>query len=118
MIAFAEDRARWRPHSRYFAIARPNQQALFDVRYLPPGEHLVAAVDWVEDGCEEDPALLELFAYVRGAGPAKRRRAPHYYAPADGAGAIETSAGGSQRRAKSAAVTLELTRIAEMFVTA
>jgi hypothetical protein len=60
VIAFAEDRARWRPHSRYFAVARPDRQARFDVRNLPPGEYFVAAVDWVEDGTEEDPALLEL----------------------------------------------------------
>jgi len=60
VIAFAEDRARWRPYSRYFAVARPDQQAHFDVRHLPPGEYLVAAVDWVEDGTEEDPELLEL----------------------------------------------------------
>ena len=60
VVAFAEDRAHWRPHSRYFAVTRPNQEARFDVKYLPPGEYLVAAVDWVEDGTEEDPELLEL----------------------------------------------------------
>jgi len=60
VVAFAEDRARWRPHSRYFAIARPDRQARFDIDGLPPGEYLVAAVDWVEVGTEEDPAMLEL----------------------------------------------------------
>ena len=89
VIAFAVVRPRWRPHSRYFAIARPNQQARFDINGLPPGEYLVAAVDWVEDGTEEDPALLEL-RDVRRAGPAGRRGAPHHHAPADGAWASET----------------------------
>jgi len=59
VIAFADDRARWRPHSRYFAVARPGPERRFAIDNLPPGEYLVAAVDWVEEGTEEDPALLE-----------------------------------------------------------
>ena len=59
VIAFADDRARWRPHSRYFAVVRPGQQGHFTVPNLPPGEYLVAAVDSVEEGTDEDPALLE-----------------------------------------------------------
>ena len=38
----------------------PNRQARVDVKNLPPDVCLVAAVDWVEDGGEERPVLLEL----------------------------------------------------------
>ena len=46
-------------------MVRPGQQGQFTVANLPPGEYLVAAVDWVEEGTEDDPALLE---ELRGSG--------------------------------------------------
>ena len=88
VIAFAEDRSRWRPYSRYFAAVRPDQQGRFAIRNLPPGEYFVAAVDYVEDGTEEDPALLESLRPSAIRVALGQGEHAHDRAPADGAGAI------------------------------
>jgi hypothetical protein len=58
-IVFAEDPARWRHPSRFIHAARPDQQEVFRLRGLPPGQYLVAAVEEVEDGEWLDPEFLD-----------------------------------------------------------
>ena len=38
---------------------RPDQQGQFQIRGLPPGEYLAAAIGYVEDGTWSDPEYLE-----------------------------------------------------------
>ena len=59
VAVFSKDRDRWGYRSRYVAAARPNQQGLFSIKGLPPGEYLAVAVDYLEQGESQDPAFLE-----------------------------------------------------------
>jgi protocatechuate 3,4-dioxygenase beta subunit len=58
-IIFAEDSAKWGFMSRYVHMARPDQQGAFQVKELPPGRYLAAAVDYLEEGEETNPETLE-----------------------------------------------------------
>ena len=58
-IIFAEDSAKWGFMSRYVQMARPDQQGAFQVKELPPGRYLAAAVDYLEEGEETNPETLE-----------------------------------------------------------
>jgi hypothetical protein len=58
-IIFAEDSAKWGFMSRYVHLARPDQQGAFQVKELPPGRYLAAAVDYLEEGEETNPETLE-----------------------------------------------------------
>jgi protocatechuate 3,4-dioxygenase beta subunit len=58
-IIFAEDSAKWGFMSRYIHMARPDQQGAFQVKELPPGKYLAAAVDYIEDGEQTNPETLE-----------------------------------------------------------
>jgi hypothetical protein len=58
-IVFAEDSAKWGFMSRYVHMARPDQQGAFQVKELPPGRYLAAAVDYLEEGEETNPETLE-----------------------------------------------------------
>jgi protocatechuate 3,4-dioxygenase beta subunit len=58
VVAFASDRARWGPGTRYIATARPDQYGHFTVTGLPPGDYLVAALPYLERGDSEDPEFL------------------------------------------------------------
>lgn len=59
VAVFSKDRERWGYRSRYIAAARPNQQGLFSIKGLPPGEYLAVAVDYLEQGESQDPAFLD-----------------------------------------------------------
>lgn len=59
VVIFEEDSARWGFMSRYQAMARPDQQGAFEVKGLPPGRYLAAALEYLEDGQEGDPEFLE-----------------------------------------------------------
>ena len=58
-IIFAEDSAKWGFMSRFVHMARPDQQGAFQVKDLPPGRYLAAAVDYLEEGEETNPETLE-----------------------------------------------------------
>ena len=58
-IIFAEDSAKWGFMSRHVHMARPDQQGAFQVKGLPPGRYLAAAVDYLEEGEETNPETLE-----------------------------------------------------------
>ena len=59
VIAFPIDERRWGPWSRYVKAARPDQNARYQIRGLPAGEYLLAAVDVVEQGEWHDPRFLQ-----------------------------------------------------------
>ena len=43
--------------ARYTRVARPDQQGRFEVRGLPPGDYVAAAVDSIEQGGQWDPSF-------------------------------------------------------------
>lgn len=59
VIVFADDPAKWGPHSRFINSARPDQDGRFTIRGLPPGRYVAVAVEYLEPGEERDPDLLE-----------------------------------------------------------
>jgi hypothetical protein len=59
VVVFAEDAAHWREGSRLIRSARPDQNGEFSVKGLPPGEYLITALDYVQDGQWNDPEFLE-----------------------------------------------------------
>ena len=59
IVVFPEDSARWREGSRAIRSARPDQNGEFSIKGLPPGNYLVAALDYVQEGQWNDPEFLE-----------------------------------------------------------
>ena len=59
VVAFSPDPARWGYQTRFVRSARPNQDGRFDLEGLPPGDYLVAALEYLEPGDESDPEQLE-----------------------------------------------------------
>jgi hypothetical protein len=59
VIAFSPDARRWAAESRFVRAARPDHAGRFRIEALPPGEYLVAAVEYVEQGQWLDPQFLE-----------------------------------------------------------
>jgi hypothetical protein len=61
VVVFPEDETKWASPSRYVRSARPDQQGLFKIRGLPPGDrYLAVAVDYLEEGGANDPEFLDL----------------------------------------------------------
>jgi hypothetical protein len=58
VIAFARDREKWGPGSRYLNGGRPDQDGKYKV-LLPPGDYYAIALDYVEQGMQTDPEFLE-----------------------------------------------------------
>ena len=58
VIAFSTDDALWQPQSRHIQASRPDQNAHYRIRGLPPGDYLLSAVEVVEEGEWFDPRLL------------------------------------------------------------
>lgn len=58
-VAFAADAARWRYPTRHVRASRPDRNGKFVVVGLPPGDYLMAALEYLEPGQELDPELLE-----------------------------------------------------------
>jgi hypothetical protein len=57
-LVFPENRELWVWPSRFIATARADQQGRFKIAGLPPGQYVIAAVDYLEQGSEYDPDLL------------------------------------------------------------
>jgi hypothetical protein len=59
LVAFPDDNKLWGSQSRYVQTTRPNQNGTFSLKGLPPGRYLAAVVPALENGMQNDPALLE-----------------------------------------------------------
>jgi hypothetical protein len=59
VVVFADDRDRWVPQSRFVSAGRPAQDGHFQITGLPPGRYLAVALEYLEQGSEMDPDLLE-----------------------------------------------------------
>ena len=59
LVAFAEDTKLWGAQSRFVQTARPNQNGAFTIKGLPPGRYMAAVVPALENGMQNDPAVLE-----------------------------------------------------------
>jgi hypothetical protein len=58
VIVFAADAQKWQENSRFVRAARPDEQGVWQVRGLPPGEYLATAIDYVQEGMWNDPEYL------------------------------------------------------------
>jgi len=60
VVVFPDDVTRWNYPSRYVRVARANEHGQFRISGLPPNERYFAvAVDFLEEGEEQDPQFLE-----------------------------------------------------------
>jgi hypothetical protein len=59
VLAFATDRGRWGWPTRFIGTGRPDQAGAFRLRFLPPGEYYVIALDYIEPGAWNDPEFLD-----------------------------------------------------------
>jgi hypothetical protein len=59
IIVFASDAEKWSEDSRFVRAVRPDQQGQYQVKGLPAGEYLAAALDYVQNGMCNDPEYLE-----------------------------------------------------------
>jgi len=64
VVAFAQDRDRWKHQSRYYGGSRADASGQFRIRGLPPGDYFVAAVDSIDVGQATDPEVLSALAAV------------------------------------------------------
>lgn len=60
VVVFSDDSDHWIPQSRFVRAGRPDQDGKFQIIGLPPGRYLAVALDYLEQGSEMDPDLLEL----------------------------------------------------------
>ena len=59
VVVYADDRDRSGPLSRYVGSARPDQQDSFEIKGLPTANYLGVAVEYLEEGQDSDPELLQ-----------------------------------------------------------
>ena len=58
VIAFPTDERLWQPQSRHIMASRPDQNAQYRMRGLPPGDYLLSVAEVVQQGEWFDPRLL------------------------------------------------------------
>lgn len=58
VLVFADDPKWWIPHSRFVRVTRPGADGRFTVTHLPPGTYRAVALDFIEQGQEDDAAFL------------------------------------------------------------
>jgi hypothetical protein len=59
LVVFAQDSKFWGGQSRFVRTARPNQDGVYSLKGLPPGQYYAVAVESLETGTQNDPAVLE-----------------------------------------------------------
>ena len=59
VIAFSTDERLWQPQSRHVMASRPDQNAQYRMRGLPPGDYLLSVVEVVQQGEWFDPRFLD-----------------------------------------------------------
>src|SRR5262245_46272276 len=50
---------KWGEGSRLVRSARPDMTGLFEIKFVPPGDYLVAPVDYAQTGAWDDPEFLK-----------------------------------------------------------
>jgi Carboxypeptidase regulatory-like domain len=59
VIVFPDEAAKWTFPSRFVRTVRADDEGRFRIEGLPPERYLAAALDYLEDGAEQDRQLLE-----------------------------------------------------------
>lgn len=59
VVLFPEDPAKWGDGSRLVKTTRPDQMGSFEIRTVPGGDYLIAALDYVQPGAVDDPEFLK-----------------------------------------------------------
>ena len=59
LVVFPDDPKLWTGQSRHVRTARPNQDGHFNIKGLPPARYYAIAIESLETGTQNDPALLE-----------------------------------------------------------
>jgi Carboxypeptidase regulatory-like domain len=59
VVVFVDDAAKWTFPSRYVKTVRADAEGRFRIEGLPPERYLAAAIDYLEDGGEQNRQLLE-----------------------------------------------------------
>lgn len=59
LVVFPEDARLWAAWSRYVQTTRPNQSGTYSMKGLPAGRYFAALVPALENGLQNDPAVLE-----------------------------------------------------------
>jgi protocatechuate 3,4-dioxygenase beta subunit len=59
VIVYADDEDKWFEGSRFVRVTRLDQRGEWQVRGLPPGRYLAAAVETIEEGMWHDPEYLD-----------------------------------------------------------
>jgi hypothetical protein len=59
VLLFPVDSSKWYEGSRFVRVARPDQRGQYRIPGVLPGEYMVAAIDYVEQGIWNDPDYLE-----------------------------------------------------------
>lgn len=59
LVIFPDEPKLWSGQSRYIRTTRPNQEGNFSLKGLPPAHYLAVAVESLETGTQNDPAILE-----------------------------------------------------------
>ena len=58
VMVFSDDATKWGPTSRFVATSAPDQRGRFRVPNLPPGTYRAVALEFLEEGAEQDPEVL------------------------------------------------------------
>jgi hypothetical protein len=59
VILFPEEPAKWSEGARLVKTARPDPSGTFEIRLVPPGDYLIAPIDYVQNGAWDDPEFLK-----------------------------------------------------------
>lgn len=59
VILFPEDQSKWGEGSRLVRSSRPDMTGVFEIKYVPPGDYLIAPIDYAQTGAWDDPDFLK-----------------------------------------------------------
>jgi len=59
VILFPDDQSKWGEGSRLVRSSRPDMTGVFEIKYVPPGDYLIAPIDYAQTGAWDDPDFLK-----------------------------------------------------------